>query len=494
MERRDFIKSLVAGSAVYEKGIRKADSVQNIPRIRPNFLFIIADDLTYRTVRALGNREVHTPNLDYLVANGCTFTHCFQQGSWTPAVCIASRMMLVTGLTTFRANPERDFTPLWGQTLRNAGYHSYIVGKWHLDPIMLQRCFDEMGPIGPGMFESTPEAYRRPRPGDNWTPWNSALKGHWVHSKLWQDTKTDEVRHSCRIWTDCAVDHLLHRVSQLSQPFFMYVGFNSPHDPRQSPKEYVEMFPRDRIEIPPNFLPKFPFDNGFLYGRDEQLAPFPRTHEAVRLHRSEYYALIAYMDNQIGRILDALERSGKADNTYVIFTADHGLAVGEYGLMGKQNLFDCSIRTPWIIRGPGIPKGKKVNDLVYQHSTFATTCELAGVPIPKSVEFPSLVDLIKGQGAAKYDAVFSRYEDYQRTVRSRDYKLIVYPQVQKVQLFDMNKDPWEITNLAENSSTKTVRGELMQRLRRFQQELGDPLDLDHPQITRPTPIWELKGN
>ena len=476
MKRRNFIKAAAAVPAIAGISSRQGMEAEN-PSARPNFLFMIADDLTFRAVGALGNPEVRTPNLDRLVANGCTFTHCFQQGSWTPAVCVASRMMLVTGLTTFRANPQCDFTPLWGQTFRNAGYYSYIVGKWHLDPTMMQRCFERMGPIGLGMFESTPDAYHRPRPGDNWTPWDTSLKGHWLHTKLWQGTAVDAVRHSCAIWTDCAVDQLLHKIPKLDRPFFLYIGFNSPHDPRQSPKEYVDMFPRDKIRIPPNFLPQFPFDNGFLYGRDEQLAPFPRTHAAVRLHRSEYYALIAYMDAQVGRILDALERSGKAENTYVIFTADHGLAVGEHGLMGKQNMFDHSIRIPWIITGPGVPKGKKVHHLVYQHSTFATTCDLAKIPIPDTVEFPSLVDLIMGEGSPKHDAIFSRYQDYQRAVRTTEYKLIVYPKVKKVQLFDVEHDPWETTDLADRPNMKAVKDQLMQRLLRFQRELGDHISL-----------------
>jgi arylsulfatase A-like enzyme len=476
MNRRHFIQSAASSLAAGILSTDESKAATN-QRTRPNFLFMIADDLTYRGIRSMGNEEVHTPNLDRLVENGCAFTHCFQQGSWTPAVCIASRMMLLTGLTTFRALRNSDFTPLWGQTLRNAGYHSYMVGKWHLDPTMLQRCFDEMGPIGLGMFESTPEAYHRPRQGDTWTPWNRELKGHWLHTQLWQNAATDEIRHSEAIWTDCAVDYLLHKAPKLHQPFFIYIGFNSPHDPRQSPKEFVEMFPPERIQIPPNYLPEFPFNNGFLYGRDEQLAPFPRTHAAVQLHRSEYYALIAYLDSQIGRILDALERSGKAENTYVIFTADHGLAVGEHGLMGKQNLFDCSIRIPWIITGPGVPKGKKVRELVYQHCTFATTCELAGIPVPGSVEFPSFANLIKGDGKPKFDAVFSRYQDYQRTVRTRDHKLIFYPQANKMQLFDLNQDPWEITNLIERPSVAQVRDDLTQRLQILQQELDDPLTL-----------------
>ena len=451
---------------------------------------MIADDLTFRGIRALYDQEVSTPNLNRLVGNGCAFTHCFHQGSWTGAVCIASRMMLLTGLTTFRAEPNTpspacDFTPLWGQTLREAGYHTYIAGKWHLDPTMLQRCFDEMGPIGLGMFESTPEAYHRPTPGDTWTPWDEKLKGHWLHTQTWQNSPNDEIHHSCRIWADCAIDHLLNKVPKLNQPFFMYIGFNEPHDPRQAPKEFLDMFPPGKIEIPPNYLPSFPFDNGFLRGRDERLAPFPRTREAVQLHRAEYYALIAYLDSQIGRILDALERSGKADNTYVIFTADHGLAVGQHGLMGKQSMFDHSIRMPWIINGPGVPKGKKVDELVYQHSAFATSCALANISIPKTVEFPSLADLIMGQGAPKHDAVFSRYQDFQRAVRTKDYKLIVYPQVKRTQLFDMNKDPWEITDLSASPALKPAREQLLQRLRTFQHELDDKLDLDHPSKQKP---------
>lgn len=485
------MKSLVAGSAAGVSVASRGRGAQGSAGDRPNFLFMIADDLTYRGIRALFDQQVSTPNLDRLVGAGCAFTHCFQQGSWTGAVCIASRMMLLTGLTTFRAQPAEpsplcDFTPLWGQTLRAAGYHTYIAGKWHLDPTMLQRCFVEMGPIGLGMFESVvPEAYHRPQPGNHWSPWNESLKGHWLQTKLWQESANDEIHHSCRIWADCAVDHLLNKVPKMTQPFFMYIGFNEPHDPRQSPKEFVDMFPADQMEVPPNYLPEFPFDNGDLRVRDEMLAPFPRTREAVQLHRAEYYALIAYLDHQVGRILDALERSGKADNTYVIFTADHGLAVGQHGLMGKQNMFDHSIRMPWIIKGPGVPKGKKVEELVYQHSTFATTCELANIPIPKSVEFPSLAGLIEGPATPQHDAVFSRYRDVQRAVRTRDFKLIVYPQVKREQLFDLNQDPWETTDLSANPALKPVRGQLMQRLRTFQGDLADPLDLAHPAKKKP---------
>jgi choline-sulfatase len=255
------------------------------------------------------------------------------------------------------------------------------------------------------------------------------------------------------------------------------VGFTSPHDPRQAPREFVDRYPRERVKVPPSYLPQHPFDQGDAKLRDEVLAPFPRTPDAVRLHRSEYYAHVTYFDQQVGRILDALDQSGKAANTIVVMTSDHGLAVGEHGLMGKQNLYEHSVRVPYVLAGPGIPKGKRVDALVYQHSTFATTCELAGVAAPRSVEFPSLAGLAQGRGRDPHDAVFCWYRDFQRSVRTREHKLIVYPQAGVTQLFDLRKDPWETRDVAEDPKFAALRADLMTRLRRFQSELGDPLKL-----------------
>jgi choline-sulfatase len=183
------------------------------------------------------------------------------------------------------------------------------------------------------------------------------------------------------------------------------------------------------------------------------------------------------MDRQIGRILDGLEASGQAANTFVIFTADHGLAVGEHGLMGKQNLYDHSIRMPLLLTGPGIPRGRRVHELVYQHSLFATTCELAGVKAPDTLEFPSLAPLLHGKAVAPHDAVFSYYRDFQRAVRTRDHKLIVYPQAGVTQLFDVSRDPWETTNLAGRADHAALQRDLTARLHRFQEDLGDKLSL-----------------
>jgi len=447
---------------------------------RPNFLFMICDDLMYRTIQSLNNPEVHTPNMDRLAAAGCAFTHCFHQGSWSGAVCVPSRTMLNSGLTAFRAEAALDEVPTWGQTLGAAGYDTYICGKWHLDPTVLQRSFKEMGPVAPGMLVSTPEggaAYDRPRPGDDWQPWDTSLKGHWLHTRLWANETPDRIEHADALYCDRAIDHLLNRAAKRETPFFMYLGFNSPHDPRQSPKEYLDRYPQEKIAVPPNFLPEHPFDQGDARVRDEMLAPFPRTREAVQLHRREYYALITYMDAQIGRVLEALERSGKASNTYVILTADHGLAVGEHGLLGKQNLYDCSVRMPLLIAGPGIAAGIRVDELVYQHSMYATTCELADIPIPPSVQFPSLVPLLHGGQRPVYGAVFSYYRDFQRMVRTKTHKLIVYPQIHKVQLFDIEKDPWEMHDLSDDPALADTKTDLFEHLKHLQQELGDPLSI-----------------
>jgi arylsulfatase A-like enzyme len=486
MDRRKFIGLMGTGIAASSVGQAAAmASVSQAPAAqqRPNFVFIICDDLMFRTLHALNNPEVHTPSLDRLMASGMAFTHCFHQGSWSGAVCLPSRTMLNSGLTAFHAEAGIDKVPTWGQTLGSAGYRTYICGKWHLDPTVLQRSFQEMGPIAPGMLESTPldgAAYDRPRPGDDWQPWDESLDGHWVHTGLWINGRPDKIQHSAAMYTDCFIDQLLHRAARRDDPFFMYLGFNSPHDPRQAPREYLDLYPQDKIQIPPNFLPEHPFDQGDSKIRDELLAPFPRTQGAVQLHRREYYALITYVDYQIGRILDALQQSGKADNTYVILTADHGLAVGEHGLLGKQNMYDCSIRMPLIVSGPGIKPGSRCDALVYQHSMYATTCELAGVPIPETVEFPSLAGYLRGSGGPDNDAVFSYYRDYQRMVRTKTNKLIVYPGIQRVQVFDIEKDPWEMHDLSADPAAAEVRGHLMARLKEFQRELGDKLDLEHP--------------
>jgi arylsulfatase A-like enzyme len=205
--------------------------------------------------------------------------------------------MLTTGLSAFRAEKNADNVQTWGQTLGVAGYDTYLCGKWHLDPVVLGRSFKELGTVAPGMLESTPEggaAYNRPSPGNTWQPDDETQRGHWLHTNLWRGETPDRIEHSDTVYTDQVVDYLKNKAAHRTAPFFAYIGFNAPHDPRQSPREYLERYPQNSIEIPPNYLPEHPFDQGDARIRDEVLAPFPRTKEAVQLHRREYYSLITH--------------------------------------------------------------------------------------------------------------------------------------------------------------------------------------------------------
>lgn len=471
------------------------------PRKAPvNFLVLVADDQCFRTIRALNNEEVITPTFDRLVASGTTFTHCFHQGSWTGAVCVASRAMLHTGRYVWNCGGNNcGFYPLLGEALQMGGYHTYVVGKWHNGNQTALRSFTTGKTIGPGFYNSGPLAYDRPRQDDPWTPWDPKYLGHWApydlwdiehpeHKDLWNlqngpspikaSERYQRHQHSCELYADSAVE-LLHKIGSQprTKPFFFYLAWNSPHDPRQAPKEFVDLYPPEKIKVPPNFVPKHPFDQGDAEVRDEKLAPFPRTPYAVQVHRSEYYASLTFMDRQLGRILDALEKAGLADNTCVIVTGDHGLAVGEHGLMGKQNLYDCSVRMPFIMRGPGIAAGRRIDALMYQHCLFPTVCDLAGIATPATVQFPSLLPVLNGKDSI-FDSVYSAYRGLQRMVRTDKYKLILYPEVRQIQLFDIQRDPWEINNLAAESSQSSTITALFGQLKAWQEKVGDTLPLD----------------
>lgn len=471
---------------------------------KPNFLVIVTDDQTFESIGCLNNKEIKTPNIDRLVKRGTTFTHAFNQGSWTGAISVASRSMLITGQHLNHVQHNSKYLPwreleqpktaqeakLWGETLGEAGYDTYITGKWHNSDYALLKCFKEGSAVGAGFYESRDEQdknntqYGRPNDG-KWMPYDNRLGGHWspqVKDIVYEngDKKTGKKyymsRHTSELYADKAVDYLASKAGAVN-PFFMYVAFNAPHDPRQSPKEFLDMYPRDKVKIPSNFIPQHPFDQGDSKIRDEELAPFPRTEESVRLHRQEYYAIISHADREIGRILDALDASGKATNTYVIFTSDHGLAVGMHGLMGKQNQYECSVRLPLIFVGPGIKAGAQTDAMVYMQGLYATTCELAGIPVPESVDFPSLVPQLKNQKAPGEKYIFGSYRNLQRMVRSERYKLIVYPKVGEEQLFDLKKDPNERINLAKHPKYKEIKDQMKTELKREQERFGDMLKL-----------------
>ncbi len=440
-----------------------------------NILFLFADDQSYETIHALGNESIQTPNLDRLVESGTTFTRAYNMGAWHGAVCVASRTSLNTGRALWRAyaaekklNQELEQNHFWSQLLAQAGYETYMSGKWHVQADA-NKAFQHTVHIRPGMPGTVSAAYQRPPAGkpDPWLPWDPANGGFWEGGQHWSEVLARD-----------ASDFLTHAAGS-PKPFFLYLAFNAPHDPRQSPKEYVDLYPPDSIPVPKNYQPTYPFMEEIGCGkdlRDEQLAPWPRTPQAVQLHRSEYYALITHMDAQIGHILQALEATGRAENTLIIFTADHGLAVGHHGLMGKQNMYEHSMRPPLILSGPGIPKGRRIETPVYLQDIMPTTLEIAGSPIPDYVDFKSLLPLIQGKTQTHYPAIYGAYmEKQQRMIVQGNFKLIFYPLIQRYRLYNLVTDPYEMNYLAGEDEYQGTLESLKESLRELQSSMGDPL-------------------
>jgi arylsulfatase A-like enzyme len=272
----------------------------------------------------------------------------------------------------------------------------------------------------------------------------------------------------------------IRQATQRERPFFMYLAFNAPHDPRQAPRPYLDRYPLERIAVPKNFLPVYPHHEAIGCGpglRDEQLAPFPRSQHVVKVHRREYYAMITHLDAQIGRILDALAAAGLEENTWVLFTSDHGLAVGRHGLLGKQNMYDHSLRVPLVVAGPQVPRGKTIDATVYLQDLMPTALELAGAD-REQVEFHSLLPLLRGQAdRSPYEDIYGAYLDRQRAVIHDGWKLIVYPRAQAARLYHVARDPQELIDLADDPNHAERKQMLWQRLVRLQAQLDDTLEL-----------------
>ncbi|MFK5924441.1 MAG: sulfatase-like hydrolase/transferase [Verrucomicrobiota bacterium] len=460
----------------------------------PDILFIFADDQAFSTIHALGNDEIETPNLDRLVKRGTTFTHAYNMGSWSGAVCVASRHMLNTGLYVWNAKKAADQLGggrkkaakgktvagsagaaanfqqrglMWSQLMAKAGYDTYFTGKWHVKA-KADEIFKVSRNIRPGMPNQTPQGYNRPIDGqpDVWSPYDKKFGGFWKGGRHWSAIVADDA------------EEYLKMAKASENPFFMYVAFNAAHDPRQAPKEYVDKYPLDKISLPKNFLPEYPWNEEMNSGRklrDERLAPFPRTEHAIKVNLQEYYALITHMDAQIGRILKALDDSGRADNTWIFFTADHGLAIGQHGLMGKQNMFEHSLRVPFMVVGPGVEKDRRVDTRIYLQDVMPTSLKLAGSEIPQHVQFQSLLPLLSGKEKGARDAIYGAYLTGQRAVIVGDYKLILYPKAPKALLFNLKSDPLEMHDILPQEKERAKS--LFQRLLKLQKETGDEFDL-----------------
>jgi len=436
----------------------------------PNIVFVLTDDQRFDTIGALGNPHVRTPHLDALAERGTVFTRAHIPGGTHGAVCMPSRAMIHTGRTLFHLEREGQQLPAehatLAETLRAAGYHTYGIGKWHNGRPAFARGFaggDEI--FFGGMWDHWNVPAYRFDPAGRYAA-QLPMVPDFLHSNevLWRPgDHLTAGRHSTELFLDAALEFL--RSYREQRPFFLYLAFLAPHDPRTMPEAFRRLYDPDRLPLPPNFLPEHPIDQGDRRIRDEMLAGFPRTPAEVRRHLAEYYAMISHLDDALGRLCAALEQSGRRDNTLLVLAGDNGLAVGQHGLMGKQNLYDHSVRVPLLLAGPGVPRAERREALVYLLDLFPTLCELAGFPIPATVEGRSLTPCLEGRGGGR-EELYLAYASHIRGVTDGRRKLIEYA-CGATQLFDLAADPWETRNLAGEAGRQAELAELRQRLRRL---------------------------
>jgi len=476
IHRREFLNLLASGAAIgvlsgFTSGCSKQTKKTGGNR-KSNILFLFTDDQRFDTIHALGNKNIITPNMDSLVHNGVSFTRAYIMGSTVGAVCAPSRAMLLTGRTLFHV-PDSIIQPsrvpeskrfkcpyiTFPELFRNEGYITFGTGKWHNGSPLFAKGFT----TGANIFYGGMSNHLKV-PIHDFDP-----TGEYPKEKRYIGEK-----FSSELFSDAAVE-FIHEFND-DNPFLMYISYTAPHDPRMAPQKYKDMYNPEKIPLPKNFMPEHPFDNGELKIRDENLAPFPRTPDIVREHIADYYAMITHLDEQIGRVLKALEKSGHADNTIIVFSGDNGLAVGQHGLLGKQNLYEHSVRVPLIISGPGILKEETHSALCYLSDIFPTICELCGIPIPETVEGKSLVPLIMGGKKKIRDSVFGAYKEFQRMVRDERYKLIEYNVNGKktTQLFNLINDPEELNNLSADPNYSEQLTRIRKEFAKWQEKVDDP--------------------
>ncbi len=470
------ILGIVLTLSVFEAVETRADGK------KPNFLFLLADDQRPDTISALGNPRISTPNLDSLVASGMSFS----RATCSYPICHVSRAEILTGTHGWEnghhggpgGRLQEERVSWWPATLAASGYQTFYVGKWHTPGNVLERGFQRTR----GFYKGGGSKWWKEQ--DDWKGFPITGYRGWIFQDPVDNTKFPEkgvglTPDISSLFADAAIE-ILEKDRDSSMPFFLSVNFTAPHDPLFVPTGQEGKYKTEDLPLPENYLPLHPFDHGNFGGRDEALLAWPRTEEAVRDLLRVYYSVVADLDTQVGRIIAALEKSGELDNTYIIYTSDHGMSVGSHGLRGKQNMYEHTINVPLIIAGPGIKPGSKTDAQVYLREIYPTSCEIAGIPVPKKVSARGFNEVLKGKKDAHHDTIFGYYADTQRMIRHDDgWKFIYYPKLDKRQLFNVKKDPQELHDLAGQKEFAKIEIELEKELNEWRRKQGDPFVSGH---------------
>ena len=422
---------------------------------KPNILFIVADDQSPFDFKAYDpSSPLDAPVIGKIAKEGMVFDAAYHMGSMSGAVCSPSRTMIMSGRTL-----------------------------WHLPPRGKKHLKREQGITGgKGILNNTlPAVFNRAgydtmrtcKKGNSYSLANAQFQV--VHDA----TKRGGTAESGSAWHGQQVINYLNAREKTddSDPFFIYFGFSHPHDVRDGTPELLEKYGavnhRDRKSLPPanpkapslplNWLPKHPFHHGHPGLRDEVSVGgvWERRDEVtIRNEIGRQLACSENIDQQVGRVLKKLKAMGELDNTYIIYTADHGMAIGRHGLQGKQNLYEHTWRVPLFVKGPGIKAGSRVTGNVYLLDTLSTLCDLAGIAIPATSQGRSFKPVLMGKADTVRDVLYGAYcggtKPGMRSVRKGDWKLIKYDvmdgKVRQTQLFNLRENPHEY--IVQNHDSK----------------------------------------
>ncbi len=483
-------------------------AISSNPKKRPNVVISIADDQNPYALGFLGRNACQTPFLDQLVQRGCYFPHTHHGGATVHAVCTASRAMLMTGMPIFgipnvmkgwweedadlfeAPNPDPACMPLLGEILRRQGYRTFGTGKWHNMPFSFIRSFNDGGAIyfcgnnalhadlrkTPGM-PAGGSGLGKPSFIEEGGHYNKALHmydpiGEYPPGACYLDP-----RHSTEAFCEAAVRFLDNYDGD--DPFFLYVPWTAPHNPLKTDDEWHAKYDPATIDLPENYEPIPEWDNGGLFVKDRLANNDTISEEQCRERFAAHYALTTHMDDAIRRIYEALERNGFLDDTYFIHTGDHGKQEGNHGMIGKQSMFEEAVTVPFILTGPDIPQGEQRDQLIYQHDLFPTILEWAGAEIPETTFFESLSPALADGSHPGRQRLGSAYKAAQRMMRDERYKYIAYgvDGVGHQQLFDLENDPHEMTNLVDQPDHAERVQSFRESIRQWQVEAGDPCDV-----------------
>ncbi|MGV3764136.1 sulfatase-like hydrolase/transferase [Parapedobacter sp.] len=435
------------------------------PPEKINVLFLFADDQRADALGISGNPYIRTPNIDQLGGEGSRFSNAYVMGGNHGAVCMASRAMLLSGKSLFHVYDRLQGIHTLPMHFAQAGYATFGTGKWHNEK---------------GAFEASFQWAKNVYLGGMANHYEVPLRDYDANGKLGEPT---DKGYSTEVFAQSAIDFIeQHAKTQSDQPFFCYVAFTAPHDPYSPEASYINYYPDGSLPLPGNYMPYHPFQFDNLMVRDENLTGWPREPAVIQQILSDYYALVTHLDHQIGRIIETLKRTGQYENTLIVYAADNGLAVGSHGLLGKQSLYEHSVKVPLIIKGPGVPAGKTFDALTYLYDLYPTLAELTGLPRPDQVDGKSLVPVLQGAREQVRPSLFTAYRNTVRAVRTADWKLIRYPERNYTQLFDLVHDPLELNNLAEKKGFLRKKEALLALLKEDQQANSDTLALTSDRI------------